>query len=68
MENVANTSALVPVSHDALRQVLMALNGPAHHITELQVTRRLHELMGDHPIEILIEDYNRWCAEQKGVA
>lgn len=47
----------VTVSAEALRQVLMALNGPAHYIRELQVTRG--PLVGDdNPINILVEEYN----------
>lgn len=47
----------VTVSATALRQVLNALNGPAHYIRELQVTRG--PLIGDdNPINILCDEYN----------
>lgn len=49
----------VPVK--ALHQVLSALNGPPHHIRELQVTRGLP---GDYnPIDELCEAYNKWVDE-----
>lgn len=41
--------AVVPV--DALKQVLLALNGPPHYIRELQVIRSL----GNSPIDILLK-------------
>ena len=46
----------VSVNAEALRRVLQALNGPAHHIRELQAIRNLP---GDkNPIDRLIEDFN----------
>lgn len=50
----------VTVDADALRQVLQALNGPGHLISELQVTRAMHQkgLIDDNPIEVLIAQYN----------
>ncbi len=49
----------VTVSADALRQVLNALNGPAHYIRELQVTRNISKLpgMNPNPINILVDEY-----------
>ncbi|WP_442596371.1 hypothetical protein ACSBPU_05750 [Parapusillimonas sp. JC17] len=49
----------VTVPADALHQVLVALTGPPHLIHELQATRPLHELTGDNPIEILLEQFNK---------
>lgn len=46
----------VTVSADALRQVLNALNGPGHHIRELQVTRNLPG--STNPIDVLVEEFN----------
>jgi len=48
------------VDEDALLRVLAALNGPPHHIRELQATRDLETLPGmdKNPIDILIEDLN----------
>ena len=45
----------VTVSADALRQLLQAVNGPAHYIRELQVTRGIDE---NNPINVLISEYN----------
>jgi hypothetical protein len=45
----------VTVSADALRQLLQAVNGPAHYIRELQVTRNIDE---SNPINVLISEYN----------
>lgn len=59
----------VLVNPDALRQVILALCGPAHHIAELQMTRGLSKLIGcDNPIDILIENYNQWVSVQNGGA
>lgn len=47
----------VTVSAAALREVLMALNGPSHYIRELQATRG--PLIGDNnPINILCDEFN----------
>lgn len=46
------------VSADALRRVLIALNGPAHYIRELQATREPEQLFPDNPITTLINEYN----------
>lgn len=46
----------VTVNADALRQVLQALNGPSHHIAELQSTR--NPIFKDNPINILIDEFN----------
>ena len=48
----------IAVSEDALRSVLQELNGPDHHIRELQYTRNIGKLTGDHPILILIDEFN----------
>lgn len=48
----------VTVDADALRAVLMALNGPGHHIRELQVTRGP---LFDNPIDKLVDQYNEAC-------
>lgn len=45
----------VNVDAKALREVLVALNGPGHYIRELQVTRGA---MFDNPIDKLIEEFN----------
>lgn len=47
----------VSVSAAALFDVLTALNGPAHHILELQVTRGLL-VGGDNPINTLFREFN----------
>lgn len=49
---------MVSVDAQALRTVLEALNGPAHYIRELQMTRSIAALTGDDPIGTLIEDFN----------
>ena len=49
----------VTVNAAALKRVLIALNGPAHYIRELQATRNLPL----NPIEILTDDYNTAGAE-----
>lgn len=50
------------VDSKALKQVLSALNGPAHHIRELQATRNLPG--DDNPINTLINQYNAWVEDQ----
>ena len=54
----------VTVSASALRQVLQALNGPAHYIREIQVTRNLP---GDtsNPLNVLTEEFNAAVEEFK---
>lgn len=48
----------ITVSAESLRQVLQALNGPGHHIRELQATRG--PLVGDNnPINILVNEFNQ---------
>jgi hypothetical protein len=48
----------VTVSAEALSDLLDALNGPSHHIRELQATRG--PLVGDkNPINILVEEWNK---------
>lgn len=46
----------IPVVAGALYRVLMALNGPAHYIRELQATRSLPG--SKNPIDRLVDDYN----------
>jgi hypothetical protein len=46
----------VTVDAEALRAVLQALIGPAHHIRELQAIRGLPG--GDDPIGKLIKEFN----------
>lgn len=46
----------VTVNADALRKILQALNGPPHHIRELQAIRNLPGY--DCPITLLTEEYN----------
>ena len=48
----------VTVDAKALRELLNALNGPAHFLGELQVTRSLHKLGHPNPIETLVEEFN----------
>ena len=55
----------VTVSADALRQVLEALNGPGHHIRELQATRNLPGTT--NPINTLTEEYNSAVDEHNAV-
>lgn len=55
----------VTVDANALRQVLEALNGPAHYIRELQVLRGpLHD---GNPIDTLVSNYNKAVDEFNGV-
>lgn len=47
----------IQVSKSALRQVLLALDGPGHMIRELQITRGL-PLAGDvNPIDKLLKEF-----------
>lgn len=48
----------VVVCGQALRQLLVALNGPSHYIGELQATRSLHRLGHANAIETLMEQFN----------
>ena len=49
----------VTVSASALREVLVALNGPSHYIRELQVTRdNGRGLFKDNPIDVLCSEFN----------
>ncbi|HFH4692709.1 TPA: hypothetical protein ACGJ6Q_006638, partial [Pseudomonas aeruginosa] len=52
----------VTVNPEALRQVVRALVGPAHHIRELQVTASLP----GSPITELVKQYNAWAAGAGG--
>jgi hypothetical protein len=45
----------VTVDANALREVLVALNGPGHYIRELKVTRGA---LFDNPIDKLIAEFN----------
>lgn len=49
-------SEKVSVDAKALREVLIALNGPGYYIRELQVTRG--EAFPDNPIDLLIKEFN----------
>lgn len=53
----------VTVSAAALRDVLQALNGPAHYIRELQCTMGLPG--SKNSLEVLIADFNEQIAKQK---
>lgn len=58
----------ITVNAEALRQVLLALNGSAHRIRELQATRNLPAgLTGGemNPIDVLIQDFIRAEAAEK---
>jgi hypothetical protein len=57
---------MVSVDAKALRTVLQALTGPAHHIREIQMTRSIAALTGDDPIGVLIEDFNTAIDGVKG--
>lgn len=63
MTDTRQTTALVPVSLDALHQLLQALNGAPHYIREIQATRNLPGVK--NPINVLIDDFNRWADEQE---
>ncbi|WP_213159984.1 hypothetical protein [Pseudomonas aeruginosa] len=52
----------VTVNPEALRQVVRALVGPAHHIRELQVTA----ILPGSPITELVKQYNAWAAGAGG--
>lgn len=55
----------VPVDAHALCAVLQALNGPPHHIREMQATMSLPVSMcPDHPIRTLVTEFNTWFAER----
>jgi hypothetical protein len=56
---LTNTASKILVDAAALRQLLVAINGPAHYIRELQVIRSL----GDSPIDLLVDEYNVWAAK-----
>ena len=56
----------VSVDAEALRQVLQALNGPGHHILELQATRSLDDMLPieqRNPINVLTKEYNDFVIE-----
>ena len=61
MEMAAKASnGKILISCEPLRQVLQAINGPSHHISELQATRKLP--VGEkNPIDVLIEEYNQYA-------
>jgi hypothetical protein len=49
----------ISVTAEALREVLVALNGPGHLIRELQATRNIGDLLGKkNPIDLLLEEFN----------
>lgn len=50
----------------ALREVLVALNGPGHHIRELQATRG--PLFPDNAITVLTDSFNAAVKEQEPCA
>lgn len=54
----------VPVSAEALREVLVALNGPPHLVRELQVLRN-PELFPDNPITTLTSEFNAFVVAQE---
>jgi len=58
-----DTKNQISVDADALRQVLSALNGPGHHIRELQVIRGLPSLGGvsHDPIGTLVKQFNEFA-------
>lgn len=60
----------IPVSKDALREVLSALVGPSHHIRELQATRgEVYQLAAgrENPIDVVLREYNTWAEEQNAL-
>ena len=59
-------SMTVPVNAEALREVLVALNGPGHLIRELQATRAPY--LPPNPINTLISDFNAWVDAQTEAA
>ena len=55
----------ITVDANALRQILVALNGPSYHIAELQVTRGLSKTFDSlevNPIDKLTDEFNAWVA------
>jgi hypothetical protein len=50
-----DNSDKITVSREALQHVLRCLNGPAHHIRELQCTRML--LGQENAIDVLVREY-----------
>lgn len=66
MTDTTQPPTMVSVNAAALREILIAVTGPAHHIRELQVTRGLP--MVDNPIDILINDYNAAVEANKAKA
>ena len=49
----------ISVSAKALRELLVAVSGPAHYIREIQATRDMPLGMSDdNPINILTEQFN----------
>ncbi|MDE1179443.1 hypothetical protein [Paraburkholderia sp.] len=53
----------IEVDAKALREVLVALNGPGHYIRELQVTRN-PVICPDNPINKLTDEFNAWVERQ----
>ena len=56
----------ITVDANALRQILVALNGPSYHIAELQVTRGLSNFdsLEVNPIDKLTDEFNAWVASK----
>jgi hypothetical protein len=54
----------VSVTASALREVLVALNGPPHLIRELQVLTN-PDLFPDNPITILTAEFNAFVVAQE---
>jgi hypothetical protein len=55
----AAQGSMIEVNAEALKQVLVALNGDGHLVRELQATR--NPLLGDNPINTLIDAYKAWA-------
>lgn len=55
----------VTVSAEALRKVLLALNGPTSHVQELQTSRGSS---ADNPIDTLCKEYNAAAMANNAIA
>lgn len=60
---MSEKSKKIEVSSDALYQLLNALQGPPHHIRELQVLSQ-SSLPMKNPVSTLIAEYNQWAESQ----
>lgn len=58
-------SQMVSVDANALRRVLAAFNGAPHLIRELQFTRDRPPLFVGNPIDLLIDQFNKWAEAQE---